>query len=219
MRWGFQYLGNWSLKSIRWLFLKKIFHFLNAKQPRNESSFLKIESFTLRRSFCKIFTPSLKSLGESYCVCSGHVLTCRSGCKPYMHTDSRREKFFHSDTEPRCSLSLDPSLLTPFLLLPLSPPLFFPFALSLSYKDTCIPSHSMRSILPWSCNFPPLLPQGSPHFQHSQTSSLSLPFPDKLSHTAQCVYVYVRVCGVRWIRTCAGRRGQWILQAVFQLLC
>lgn len=133
--------------------------------------------------------------------------------------ESGREKFFHSDTEPRCSLSLDPSLLTPFLLLLLSPPLFFPFALSLSYKDTCIPSHSMRSILPWSCNFPPLLPQGSPHFQHSQTSSLSLPFPDKLSHTAQCVYVYVHVCGVRWIRTCAGRRVQWILQAVFQLLC
>lgn len=158
-----------------------------------------------RRNFWKIFTPSSKSLTESCCVCSGNVLTCCCGHKLYIQTESEREvlSFRHSHTA-----AWNPSFLTSCLLL------LTLFHLLFSYKDTCIPSHSMWSILPWSCNFPPLLSLSSPHLQTSQTSALSLPFPDRLIHTAVCL----RVCVFRWIRTCAGSRDQWILQARFQLL-
>lgn len=105
-----------------------------------------------------------------------------------------RERFFHSDTEPRCNLRLTPSL----------PPSLFPLlrlsllSFSVSYKDTCIPSHSMWSILPWSCNSPtPCPPTGLPlHLQHSQTSFKSLPFPGwvslplhTLAHVCLCLCV------------------------------
>lgn len=118
---------------------------LKSSLLRSNPAGTKIWSCTFSRSFCKIFT---STWSVSRCVCSGHVLTQQQRTSA-IHTDSsrewERERSFHSDTEPRCTTQLR-SL--PPRVLPPPPPLFFSFALSLSYKDTCIPSHSMWSILP-----------------------------------------------------------------------
>lgn len=92
--------------------------------------------------------------------------------KSTVHIDStgkwerERERSSFIQAEPRCSPSFRPLL--PFF----PPPLFFSFALPLSYKDS-IPSRSMWSILPSSSNFPLLSPLLALHY--SQVSlSLSL---------------------------------------------